>query len=268
MFPPELPPVTNRALYVRRVFAKWLSFFVFGLNSLFAGLLVLPLMRLALHPKTRFQKYGRRFIHLALRIFAFFMHCVGMADIKTNDREKFKRLGSKIVVANHPSFIDPAILLSLIPNADTIVIQYRKNLFMGAIMSQLYVVGSKELDDIISSCAESLRLGNCMMIFPEGTRTPRYGKPILKKGAARIALASGCNIVPVRIGGTDKYGLGKKDPWAGYNPAERYVYDLAMGEEISPEKYRNLPGPAAAKLLTDEIASFLFPKKQTEKNLV
>ena len=268
MFPPELPPVTNRALYVYRVFAKWLSYFVFGLSALITGLLVLPIMRLVLHPKTRFQKYGRRFIQFALRIFAFFMHCVGMADIKTDSPEKFRHLGSKIVVANHPSFIDPAIIFSQIPNADTIVIQYRKNLFLGAIMRQLYVLGSKEPDDIIGSCVESLKQGNCMMIFPEGTRTPRYSKPILKKGAARIALASGCNIVPVRIGGTDKYGLGKKDPWTGYNPAERYVYDLVMGEEISPEKYRHLPGPAAAKLLTDEMASFLFPKKQTEENLV
>ena len=229
MFPPDLPPVKNRALYAYRVFAKWLSFFYFGVSSLILGLVILPFMRLVLHPKTRFQKYGRRAASGGLRLFVSIMRFLGMADLEPGDREKFRRLSSKIVVANHPSLIDPILLLSLMPNADTIVIPYSKNPVLAGIVRQLYILGSKDLDDVIEACVESLNQGNCLMIFPEGTRTPRTGRPILKKGAARIALATGCNIVPVHFGGTDKYGLGKKDPWTGYNPTERYVYELAMG---------------------------------------
>ena len=263
MFPPELPPVSNKALYAYRVFAKWLSFVYFGISSLILGILVLPVMRLVIHPKTKFQKYGRRFASSGLRFFVFIMHSLGMADLEPGDREKYRSLSSKIVVANHPSLIDPLLLLSLMPNADTIVIPYSKNPILAGIVRQLYILGSRDLDDVIQSCIDSLKLGNCLIIFPEGTRTLRYVKPILKKGAARIALAAGCNIVPVHFGGTDKYGLGKNDPWTGYNPTERYVYDLTMGTEISPEKYSRLPSPAAAKLITEEIASFLFPGKQT-----
>ena len=266
MFPPDLPPVKNRPLYVYRVFVKWFSFFVFGFNSLILGILILPVMRIVLHPKTKFQKYGRLFVTYGLKYFVFIMRLIGMSNLETGDREKFRRLSSKIVVANHPSLIDPVILLSLIPNADTIVIPYSKNFVLAGIVRQLYILGSKDPDDVIQSCIESLALGNCLMIFPEGTRTPRSGKPILKKGAARIALASGCSIVPVHFGGTDKYGLGKKDPWTGYNPTERYVYDLTIGEEISPEKYLKMSAPAAAKLMTDEIASSIFQKKQTNKD--
>ena len=218
-------------------------------------------MRLVLHPKTRFQKYGRRAASSGLRLFIGFMRITGMANLETNNRAQYRNLVSKIVVANHPSLIDPVLLISLLPNADTIVIPYSKNFVLAGIVRQLYILGSTDPDDVIESCIESLKLGNCLMIFPEGTRTPRSGRPILKKGAARISLATGCNIVPVHFGGTDKYGLGKKDPWTAYNPTERYVYDLTMGEEINPEKYRHLSAPAAAKLMTDEIASFLFPKK-------
>jgi len=64
--------------------------------------------------------------------------------------------------------------------------------------------------------------------------------------------------VPVHIGGTDKFGLGKKDPWPGFNPRERYVYRLTMGATINPENYRHLPAPAAARSLTNEIAAFIF----------
>jgi len=268
MFPPDLPPISNKALYVYRVFAKWLSFFVFGLSSLICGFVILPLLRLVLHPKTRFQKAGRRIVAFSLRNFVFFMHCVGMADLESDSREKYRHLSSKIVVANHPSLLDPVMLLSLIPNADTIVIPYRNNPILAGIVRQLYIMGSHELDDVLGSCTESLKQGNCLFIFPEGTRTPRSGRVILKKGAARVALASGCSIVPVHFGGTDKYGMGKKDPWAGYHPRERYVYRLTMGTEIDPGKYRHLPAPAAAKLITEEITSFLFPEKTSAPQCV
>jgi len=273
MFPPDLPPVKNRALYVCRVLSKWLAFFTFGVGAVFIVLLVFPLMRLAFLSKARFQKHGRRFISHTCRFFIFFMRCIKMADMELegqtgalSEREKYLGLSSKIVVANHPSLIDPLLLLSLMPNADTIVIPYRNNLILGGVIRQLYIQGSEELEDVLESGIKSLREGNCLMIFPEGTRTRRAGKVILKKGAARLALASGCTIVPVHIGGTDKFGLGKKDPWAGYNPQERYVYRLSMGPEISPENYRHLPAPAAAKAMTEEIASFLFPDKQAKRH--
>jgi len=66
----------------------------------------------------------------------------------------------------------------------------------------------------------------------------------------------------VHIGGTDKFGLGKKDPWIGFNTRERYVYALKMGAEIDPEKYRDLPAPKAVRAITREIAAFIFPAKE------
>ena len=259
MFPSELPPISNKPLYVYRVFAKWLSFFIIGFCSIILGILVLPVMRLFLRPKIRFQKYGRRFISGALRFFIFLMHSMRIVNLEVDDRKKFRELSSKVVVANHPSLLDVVMLISLIPNADCIVNAYlKRNVLMGVVL-QLYILGSRELDDILDSCRESLNLGNCLIIFPEGTRTPRTGRNILKKGAARIALAYGCAIVPVHIGGTDKFGLGKKDPITGFNPRERYIYRLTIGEEIKPDKYMSLPTPAAARAITNEISKTLFP---------
>ena len=261
MFPPDLPPVSNKLLYAYRVFVKWFSFFIFGSSSLILGILIFPLMRLVLHPWLRFQKYGRRLVSFFFRAFIFMMHILGGADLEPDNRKNYRSLSSKIIVANHPSLLDVVMLISLVPNADCIVNAYLKQHILTGVVTQLYILGSRELDDILNSCTESLNRGNCLIIFPEGTRTPRSGKSILKKGAARIALASGCNIVPVHIGGNDKFGLGKKDPWTGFNPAERYVYRITMGAEINPEKYMSLPAPAAVKCITDEIKSFLFPKK-------
>jgi len=263
MFPPDLPPLKNKPLYAYRVFAKFLSFFIIGFSSVILGILVFPVMRLVLHPKARFQKHGRRFISSALRFFVFIMFCIGAVKLVVEDRKIFSSLSSKIIVANHPSLLDVVMLLSLIPNADCIVNAYLKRNILSGVACQLYILGSRDYDDILETSVESLKAGNCLIIFPEGTRTPRNGRNVLKKGAARIAMASGCNIVPVHIGGTDKYGLGKKDPLFGFNTRDRYIYHLTIGNEINCEQYREMPSTAAAKLIMKEVESQIFPGRSS-----
>jgi 1-acyl-sn-glycerol-3-phosphate acyltransferase len=264
MLPPELPSVTNWPLYVYRVLAKWFAFFIFGLASLILVIVVFPLMRLVFRPARRFKKYGRRLVSASMRVYVSFLRFLGIVNLETDSRENFRNLSSRIVVANHPSLLDIIMLLSLIPNMDCIVNKYlNSNVIVKGVIRQLYILNSLDIENIFEACAESLKQGNCLVIFPEGTRTPRTGKVILNKGAARIALYSGCNIIPVHIGGTDKYGLGKEDPWRGFNPRERYVYNISMGSEIDPKKCRDLNVPKAARALTREMAAFLFPAIHT-----
>jgi len=265
MFPPELPTIKNFPLYVWRVIGKWLSFFFFGLGALILAIIAFPFMRLLLHPKEKFKKYGRRLVSIAFRILISVIHIIGTVNLETDNRKNYRNLSSKIIVANHPSLLDVVMLISLIPNADCIVNTYLdKNFIVKGIISQLYILKSLDLEKIMQDCTESLKQGNCLIIFPEGTRTKRSGKIILRKGAARIALYSGCNIVPIHIGGTDKFGLGKKDPWYGFNPRERYIYKVSMGPEINPAQYSDLPAPKAVRAITREMAAFLFPKKDDE----
>jgi len=257
-----MPPVSNKLLYAYRVLAKWFSFFFFGLISVILVISIFPVMCLVFHSGGQFKKYGRRFVSSSMRFFVSLMHFLRIVDLEAGDRENYRHLSSRIVVANHPSLLDVVMLLSLIPNADCIVnTRLNRNVIVKGVVRQIYILNSLDFDDLIQACNESLRQGNCLIIFPEGTRTPRSGKVIFRKGAARIALASGCNIVPVYIGGTDKYGLGKKDPWTGFNPRERYVYNISMGPKIDPEKYRNLPTPRAVRALTREMTAFLSPPK-------
>ena len=260
MFPPELPPVSNKALYVYRILMKWLSFFIFGFSSLILGIIIFPPLRLVLRSREQFKRYGRRFVSFYMNVFVSFMHIVGIVNLEAGSREPYLHLSSKIIVANHPSLLDIVMLLSLIPNADCIVNARLALNIIGVVIRQLYILNSLEFDDLLRASSESLDQGNCLIIFPEGTRTPRSEKIILKKGAARISLFCNCGIIPLHIGGTDKFGLGKRDPWTGFNPRERYVYRISMGEEIHPEKYLSLSSPAAVKTMTKELSAFLFPE--------
>ena len=262
MFPPDMPPISNRPLYVYRVLAKWFSFIFFGICTLILVFIVFPIMRLVLHPSERFKKYGRRLVSSSMSFFVSLMHFLRIVNLEVDNRKNFRHLSSKIIVANHPSLLDIVMLFSLIPNVDCIVnTNLNRNVIVKGVIRQLYILNSLDIDKIFHACKESLNQGNCLVIFPEGTRTPRTGKVIVKKGAARVALVTGCNIVPVHIGGTDKYGLGKKDPWTGFNSRERYIYRISMGPEIISEKYRDFPVPKAVRALTREIEAFLFPAK-------
>jgi 1-acyl-sn-glycerol-3-phosphate acyltransferase len=259
MFPPDLPRVTNWPLYCYRIFVKWLSFFVFGSCSLILLIFFFPWMRLVFRPKERFKKCARRLVSSYMGGFVKFMHIMGATNLEADNRELYRKFASKVVVANHPSLLDIVMLLSLIPNADCIVAGYLNRSILRGIVRRLYILNSNNFDVIQKACDVTLKNGNCLIIFPEGTRTPRSGKNTIKKGAARIALSSGCSIIPLHIGGTDKYGLGKKDPWTGFNPTERYIYRISMGAEIHPEKYMDLSRPAAVRALTRDISSALFP---------
>jgi len=217
-------------------------------------------MRLFLHPKERFKKYGRRFVSSSMRFYLGVLRIIGIVEVKTDDRKKFRNIKSKIIAANHPSLLDIIVLLSLIPNADCIVNAHLARNIVGGVILQLYIFNSLDFEDLLKACAESLKQGNCLIIFPEGTRTPRQGKVIFKKGAARIAIYSGCNILPIYIGGNDKYGLGKKDPWATSNPTERYIYQIRMAEEIFPEQFIHKPNPIAVKTMTGVLFDSIIPK--------
>jgi 1-acyl-sn-glycerol-3-phosphate acyltransferase len=256
----EMPPISNYPLYIYRVFAKWMSFFFFGLGAFLLISLILPIMTLLIHPQERFAKLGRRFISFFLRIFTGIMRFIGAARMDVDDREAYRRLSSKIIVLNHPSLLDTVMILSLVPNAVCIAAGYlmhRYNICRG-IIRRLYIPNTLDIDELSAACLQSLQQGYCIVIFPEGTRTPHSAGTLkMKKGAARLSLLSGCGIIPVHIGGTDKWGLGKHDPWTAYNHTDEYVYRIRMQDEISPDTYAGLDNFHAVRHLNEDIRSIL-----------
>jgi 1-acyl-sn-glycerol-3-phosphate acyltransferase len=259
---------TGRLLYAYRVFAKWLSFVIFGIGTVLIVSLCFPPMRLFLHPRLRFKKYARILVSLCFRFFVAIMTLLMIVELDAGDRTRYRTLSGKIIAANHPSLLDVVMLISLIPNADCIVRSGLSKTIVRGVIRQLYIPNSGNFEKLLDDCSESLREGNCIIIFPEGTRTPAPaeirtpaetgpGKNVYKKGAVRISLKSGRGIVPVHIGGTDKYGLRKHDPWTGFNPNDKYIYRLTMREELSPEKYRDEPGVLAVKHFNAELYKVL-----------
>jgi 1-acyl-sn-glycerol-3-phosphate acyltransferase len=256
--PGEMPPITKYPRYCYRVFANWLSFLIFGIATLLLALTILPLMTLFLHPHERFKKAACHFISSSFHGYTMLMNILGVAKLEVDDRAAFRALSAKIVVANHPSLLDVVMLISLIPNANCVVNSgLMNNIIVRGVIRRLYILNSLNFEELTDACIQSMNQGYCVIIFPEGTRTPRGGEMKLKKGAARLSLVSGRGIVPLHIGGTDKWGLGKHNPWLAYNHTEKYVYRIRMREELSPDAYAGLENSRAVRRLTEAIRAAL-----------
>lgn len=254
----ELPPVKNWFLYTYRAFMKLFFYAFFGLGSIFLAIFIFPWIRVFEHNKHKFQIKARAFVSASFRFFVNFMRATRVITLKVDDKNAFRNIHGKVIVANHPSMLDFVFIMSLVPNANCIVRGGLTKTVLAGVIKQCYIVNSLDFDELCQLCKQTLDEGNNVIIFPEGTRTPRHGKNPYKKGAARIAYYSKAGIQPVLVGGNDKYGLGKHDPVWSYNHTEKYVYDFSLLPEIEIDEYIALSETIAAKRLTDKMEDVLY----------
>lgn len=237
-----------------RIFVKLLLFFVFGVGSILLITLVFPTIRLVSTNNLQFKRRSRKAMCYTQQFFVFLGRITGGFRLKVEEREYLSHLKGRIIVANHPSLLDVVMLLSVIPNADCIIkASLGQRNILRNIVNTLYIPNSLDFDQLTAACTKSLEEGNCLIIFPEGTRTKADGILEFKKGAARISLSSGAPIVAVCIGGNDKHGLRKNDPMFSYNPKEEFLYIVKPLIEVNPSEYAGIPVPAAAKKITDRV---------------
>lgn len=112
--------------------------------------------------------------------------------------------GPKLIAPNHPSTIDPVVLVGLMPERLHILIDDR--LFkVPALGRYLHAVGHIPVvpergRDAFAAALDLLHDGATVAVFPEGQISPLTGgSHPARTGAARLALLAGVPIVPVGI---------------------------------------------------------------------
>jgi 1-acyl-sn-glycerol-3-phosphate acyltransferase len=190
----------DRLNWAWRLFATALSFTCFGLGGLLLWVVVFPLMSLLVRDRVRLSVLARGVIHQAFRLFIGQMHVLGIFTYEVHGLEKLRRNGL-LILANHPSLIDVVFLMSFTRHADCVVkAALARNPFTrGPVLAAGFIcndTGPGMIEDSIAS----LRAGNNLIIFPEGTRTPINGDPAkLQRGAANVAVRGGVRVTPVLI---------------------------------------------------------------------
>lgn len=249
----DLPKIRNILLYPYFCFMKIFAIIFFGCGAMVLALFVFPFIKLFTGKKKDFGIVARAYVSHTFRYFLRALHITGVSLRKVRDPKEFRDFKGKIIIANHPSLLDFVYIMSLCPNSTCIVRGGLVKTPLGGVIKQAYITNTTDFDSVLVECKKLTDKGCNVIIFPEGTRSPRHGKNNYKKGAARIALYCNCNVQPLFIGGSDKYGLGKHDPLWSYNHVEQYLYDINILPEISIDQYKDLSESIAAKHLTEKM---------------
>lgn len=153
--------------------------------------------------------------------------------------ERIPAAGGAIIVANHESIWDPFVLgvatereIHYLAKAEL----FRHRALAGALRSLNAFPVERGGGDTaaISEAASRLQRGELLGIFPQGTSKPERQNG-WHRGAARLALATGVPVVPVRLTGTRPLPL-------------RTRIRISVGEPIQVSVAR--PTIAAARSLT------------------
>jgi 1-acyl-sn-glycerol-3-phosphate acyltransferase len=196
---------------------------------------------------------GRRGISWALRSYArgfiaVMMLALPRARLDVPERPRLRHTRGSVVVCNHLSFLDPLLLLSLLPGTITIVRPdfFRVPVFgwllrgAGFLGPDLFSEGRAWIDRV----ARHLRAGGNLLIFPEGTRSRAGRLAPFKKGAFYLARELAAPIVVLRLAGTNHV----------FAPG-RLTFDIATRQPITIHHLAEIPAAEAALLTTQELAT-------------
>ncbi len=158
--------------------------------------------------------------------------------------EEVSSLRSSIIIANHRSFLDPILFVSLYEKQKTIV---KKDYFSYPVFGWILKVSgympslanggfSDAMMNQIKNMADYLANGGNLFIFPEGTRSRDGRIGPFDKGAFRIARLCRAPIAVVFIRNTDK--LYPPDGLL-FNTRDAYAIDVELAGLLKPDYDRD-----------------------------
>jgi 1-acyl-sn-glycerol-3-phosphate acyltransferase len=173
--------------------------------------------------------------------------------------EGFERLpddGPAILCPNHISFLDSAFLMLTLPRNISFVgkaeyLDSWKTKFLFPAMGMIPIdrSGGSKSQAALEAAEQVLRRGELFGIFPEGTRSRDGYLYKGRTGAARLAIAIGCPILPVGIIGPDLI----QPPGAKF-PKLRKECTIRIGRPIRPERHAGRgPEHATWRSMIDEV---------------
>jgi len=240
--------------YFWRLFGTGFSFVTFGLGGLFVAGVVVPILRCIPGDEVSRAKKIQRFYHHTFRLYIRMMRLLGVLSFEIDHIERLEN--ARLVLANHPTLLDVVFLISLLPNANCIVKGHlTRNFFVrGAVKAAGYII-NETADEVIEEANRGFANGQCLIIFPEGTRTTPAKALNFKRGAAQVAIRTGSDITPVLIY-CEPTSLTKNEPWYQI-PHKRVHFRILVGNQIPIEQYsKNVCPSKGARQLTRDLTEY------------
>ena len=247
------PPVAAALDRTRRSIGQVFLFAVFGMCGATIGALMVPLCAVFVRDPQRRAVAVRSVVHRFLRAYVNGMQALRLIDLDMIGLDHLPPPGS-LIVANHPSLIDALILLGRMKGG--VVVAKRSlqiNPFTGGgIRGANYIVNADPVG-LVDECRARIAAGETLVLFPECTRTAADGVIRLRRGAAQIAVRSGCPMIPVTIEFSEPL-LNKQSRW-WLAPKVRPRVRVVRHEPIDPSKFMHGHSSVtlAARRLTEHL---------------
>lgn len=242
-----------------RIFGSALLFSSFGIGAVvLAGLI--PIVSLLGAGRSPRDLMAQRWIQRAFALFVQLGVWLRVWDWAGSNLDRLRQ-GPYLVIANHPTLMDVVFLISFMPQADCVVKRAAwSNPALGGIVRAAGYIQNDEGGEIVEACADRLRAGRSVLLFPEGSRSPDDGLRAFRRGAAHIALRTGHPILPVVIN-CNPPTLKKGQPWYDL-PNEIFRYTFTVGDPVCAEDLlvEDLVPAAAARRVNSWMRSY-FQKR-------
>lgn len=198
-----LPPYTLFGM-----FRSGLFFVMFGLGCLLIGLTILLLLPIPIR-KAKKQLFVCLLINRCCR-FLLKISSFVKKETMNEMQETFRKPG--IIVANHQSYLDIVVLLSLSPKVVMITKKWVwKSPLFGLIIRYIDFYHAGEGYELSVDCLEKkIKQGYCIAVFPEGTRSATGQMKRFHKGAFYLAQKFQLDIIPILFYGHNRVASRKQ----------------------------------------------------------
>lgn len=179
---------------------------------------------------------------------SIYAYCKLVYRFKVIGKENIPKKGPVIICGNHRSFLDPPLIEVTTGRYTRFLAkeELTKNkflAFLGIVFDAILVKRDSKEVKALKESLQTLKNGDCLALFPEGTRNGLAKGEKLKDGAAFFAVRSGSVVVPCGIKGGEK---GNKKVIVTY------------GKPLDYSKYKGSKDKDVLEKVTEEIMNSIM----------
>ena len=243
-----------------RLVGTAISFALFGIGGLVMALLFFPLVNLAIRNPERREHFAQGSVHTVWWLYVRLMRALGVLEFRFEDADRLRKCRGSVVVANHPSLLDVVFLMSSMDRSRAVVKRgVWENRFMaGVVRATNYIPNLGDPERLIEDCADALRSGANIVIFPEGSRVAPGEFRVYQRGFAHAAIAAGAPVVVVAIE-VEPATLRKGEPWYVI-PRTRPHWTIRVADIINTKEYHGDRSRAHVRQLSSRVRETIESK--------
>lgn len=140
---------------------------------------------------------------------AIYVYCKVVYRFNVIGKENIPKEGAAIICGNHRTYLDPPLIEITCGRYARFLAkeELTKNKFLallGVVFDAILVKRDSKEVKALKESLQTLKNGDCLALFPEGTRNGLEKGEKVKDGAAFFALRSGAPVIPCGIKGGEK----------------------------------------------------------------